>query len=137
MKHTLSPGEVADRLYADKSGGWSYEGAKVLADYLCNEDDEDREFNVVDIRCEFSEYDSLVDLVKDIGGPEWYDLVGLDVEIDEDDPDTLDAVRVMSDQVADMVENYPDEVDDTIRSWLNKEGRFFIEFHSGVIYRTC
>lgn len=34
MKETLNTYEIADRLFRDENAGWSYNGAKALAEYL-------------------------------------------------------------------------------------------------------
>jgi hypothetical protein len=61
MKVTLSTSGIQDRLYADKSAGWSWAGARALAEYLEElEDDtgEEMEFDGVAIRGDFDEYES-------------------------------------------------------------------------------
>lgn len=61
MKTTLTEWQVADALKSDEYARWSYEGAKALAEYLCEIDEqsgEDTELDVVAIRCDFSEYKS-------------------------------------------------------------------------------
>jgi len=59
MKTTLTEWQVADELKRDECAGWSYEGAKALAAYLCQIDEdsgEDTELDLVCIRCDWSEY---------------------------------------------------------------------------------
>jgi hypothetical protein len=59
MKQTMTTSQIADALRADDNADWSYAGARALAEYLEQyEEDtgEDMEFDRVAIRCEFSEY---------------------------------------------------------------------------------
>lgn len=70
MKITLSVSAIADALRADTSANWSYAGAVALAEYLDEQDtqnEEDTEFDVVAIRCEFNEYSSALEAAKDQG----------------------------------------------------------------------
>ena len=62
MKDTLTTSQIADRLKADENAGWSYAGARALAEYLEQyEEDagEELELDVVAIRCDYSEYETL------------------------------------------------------------------------------
>ena len=68
MKNTLTTNQVADALYDDKNAGWTYAGAKALAEYLEElEDDmgEEMELDVVAVRCEFTEYESATEAAAD------------------------------------------------------------------------
>lgn len=59
MKQTMTTSQIADALRADDNAAWSYAGARALAEYL-EETEQDTvsemEFDRVAIRCEFSEY---------------------------------------------------------------------------------
>ena len=71
MKSTLSTYEIQDALLQDDYAAWSYNGAKALAEWLDNLDEEcgtETEFDRVSIRCEFSEYDSAMDAATQQGG---------------------------------------------------------------------
>lgn len=62
MKLDLSTGEAADILAKDNNANWSYSGAKALIEYLeeleeCQE--EPMDLDIVALRCEFSQHDSL------------------------------------------------------------------------------
>jgi len=62
MKKTLSTNEIANALRDDKNADWSWDGAKALAEYLEQleeETGEEMELDVIAIRCDFSEYESL------------------------------------------------------------------------------
>ena len=95
MKLQLSTSHAVDLLRRDEYAGWSYHGATALVEYLENLEDELGEeinFNVVDFRCEFSEYKSLCDwLTSYYGSPlkEALESAGIDHEDDEDDIDAL------------------------------------------------
>lgn len=59
---TLNTSNMADRLYRDDNAGWSYEGAKALAEYveqLAEDIGEPIEFDYVALRCEYTEYSDL------------------------------------------------------------------------------
>jgi hypothetical protein len=112
MKQTLTTSQAADILFADKNAGWSYAGARALAEYLeqLEEDTgEEMELDFVAVRCDFSEYPSLVDWARDyFGADKWK----RELDIDLDDLD--------------------DEVDEAIRSHIQDHGQL-IEFDGGVI----
>ena len=85
MKSTLSTYEIQDALLQDDNAAWSYNGAKALAEWLDNLDEEcgtETEFDRVAIRCEFSEYDSALDAAMEYHGFEY-------VESDDDNDDEL------------------------------------------------
>ena len=61
MKITLSTNQVQDALYADKNAGWSWKGARALAEELEALEEstgEEMELDVVAIRCDYTEYPS-------------------------------------------------------------------------------
>lgn len=64
MKIELSTYQAADLLRADTNANWSYNGALALVEYLedvAQDTETDINFNVVDIRCNYTEYKSLQD----------------------------------------------------------------------------
>jgi len=80
MKQTLNTNNMVDQLLDDDNANWSYNGAVALIEYLEELDLElemETEFNVVDIRCEYSEYKSLETWAKEY--------FGTDDEIEIDD----------------------------------------------------
>ena len=119
MKTTLNNSDIARALKSDENANWSWNGAKALAEYLEEYEEstgEEMELDVVAIRCEFSEYESLeswaidyfrnqADAVDKLGLT-----LGMDGSIDEDS----------------------DEIDDMIRSYIQDQGQL-IEFDGGVI----
>ena len=104
MKQTLTTGQAADLLVADKDAGWSYAGAFALVEYMESiEDDtgEEIEFDRVALRCDFSEYPNAREAAEEYG---W--------EPDED---------------ADS-----DDAEEEALEWLN-DRTTVIEFSGGVI----
>lgn len=90
MKETLSTSQVADRLRADENAGWTYHGAKALAEYLeqIEEDTgEEMELDVVAIRCDFAEYASAQEAASE------YDWEPDDDDEDEREEKALDYLR--------------------------------------------
>lgn len=68
MKITLNTNQIADMIRQDSPDSWSYNGAKALAEYMEEyeeESGEEVEFDAVEIRCGWSEYDSLIDFADD------------------------------------------------------------------------
>ena len=116
MKQTLTTHDIADALKRDENAGWSWEGAKALAEYLEQyEEDTGSEFelNVVDIRCDYSEYSDL----QDWAGSHYGTIAG-ECQAAKSfgwDEDTTD-----------------DEKDEAIREYINAHGQL-IEFNGGII----
>lgn len=62
MKKTLTTYDIADALYADENANWSRAGAFALAEWLEEMEEStgaETELDVVAIRCDFAEHDSL------------------------------------------------------------------------------
>lgn len=60
--------EMIQMLLNDQFANWSYEGAEALVEYLeqlSNDTGENIEFNVVELRCYYSEYSSWDELKAD------------------------------------------------------------------------
>tara|TARA_R110000765_G_scaffold209468_1_gene314637 strand:+ start:339 stop:635 length:297 start_codon:yes stop_codon:yes gene_type:complete len=68
MKQTITEGNFINEIVNDEYSGMSYDGAKALFSYL-EELEEDCgmviEFDKVAIRCEYSEYDSIEDVLSE------------------------------------------------------------------------
>lgn len=110
MKISLNSYEVADRLMEDQYAGWSRPGAQALAEYLEElEADmgEEMELDVCAIRCDFSEYESLVDWAEDYFS-DWKEELDIEEDMDED------------------------EINDIIREYIHNHG-ILIEFDGGII----
>lgn len=106
MKQTLTTHQIADALHSDEYAGWSWAGALALANYLEELEEstgEEMELDVVAIRCDFSEHESLQAWAVDHFGGEAYAL-----------------------------ERLPDLEDETISEYINDHGTL-IEFDGGVI----
>jgi len=91
MKNTMTTNEVARELLNDDNADWSYNGAVALAEYLESfEEDtgQEIEFDRVAIRCDFSEYETALECVRN------YDFEA-DPDDDEDDQEeaALDYLR--------------------------------------------
>ena len=109
---TLSTEHATDLLRADQNANWSHAGAVALIKYLEEweeETGEEIELDVVAIRCDFTQYDSLQDWADEhfgSGGPEetfgWTD------------------------------ESTDEDKDDAVREYIQDRGQL-IEFDGGVI----
>jgi hypothetical protein len=114
MKLELTTYDIADRLLADEGASWSRAGAFALAEWLEDTEEdtgEETTLDVVAIRCDFSEYGSLIEWASDyFGGPgDWQEPLGVDgVDLSQED------------------------AEDAIRDYINDNG-FLIEFDGGVI----
>jgi hypothetical protein len=88
MKETLNTSEIADRLFRDENAGFTYAGARALAEYLDTDENADAEFDRVSIRCDFAEYSSLTDWAENyFVGDNWRDCLNCEYDADAD---TLD-----------------------------------------------
>jgi hypothetical protein len=62
MKLELTTSHAADLLFADKNANWTYAGARVLVEHLEQLEESaevEIELDIVAIRCEYSQYESL------------------------------------------------------------------------------
>jgi hypothetical protein len=119
MKTTLNTSDIARALKSDENAAWTWNGAKALAEYLEQleeETGEEMELDVCAVRCDFSEYANLMEwgmyYFKDqIDGASQLNLtIGTDGSLEEED----------------------EEIDDSIRSHIRDKGTL-IEFDGGVI----
>jgi phosphosulfolactate synthase (CoM biosynthesis protein A) len=112
MKMTLNTYQIADELKKDTCARWSYNGSLALAEYLEEYEEsagEEIELDTCAIRCDFSEYSSLLDWAHD-----YFSNALEELGFDETE------------------ENDEDEVDEKIRSYIQDHGQL-IEFDGGVI----
>ena len=109
MKITLTTHDAVRRLMADTDANWSYNGAMALVEHIeeGEEDGKEIEFDRCEIRCDWSEYESLVEFAKDRISDYKSEL-----SIDDD----------MSD----------DDIDNVIREYVQYHGEL-IEFDGGII----
>jgi hypothetical protein len=112
MKTTLSTTQAAQMLANDKNSSFSRDGAFALVEYIeqfeqgCGET---IEFDVVAIRCDYSEHESLQEWAHDHFSNAWQEL-GFDEEEEIDD----------------------DAFDSAIREYIQYRGQL-IEFEGGII----
>ena len=114
MKTTLSTTQAAQELLSDKNASWSYAGAHALVEYLQELEEDTKtefEFDRVSIRCEFSEYEDLIEWSDAYFGSHEKTLEDLGL-----DPDDFEV----------------DEVIEKIRDFIENRG-VLIEHASGVI----
>jgi hypothetical protein len=114
MKTTLSTSQAADLLKADSNASWSRAGAYALVEHLEEIEDEcgeEIEFDVVSIRCDFSEYGSALEAALDQGFDPSVDLDGSGEEND-------------------------DEKEENALVWLKYQTTQVIEFEGGIIVRN-
>ena len=116
MKKTLTTYDIAHELMQDDNANWSRAGAFALAEYFEQyEDDcgEEIELDVVAIRCDFYQYDSLQEWIADYYSEPLEDAIksaGIDLDGDEEE----------------------DDINGLIRSHIEDHGQL-IEFDGGII----
>ena len=121
MKKTMTTYDIAHELTDDKNANWSRAGAFALAEYLeeCEEETgEEMELDIVAVRCDFSEYDSLLAFAE-----------GYFADYKQA-ADALDLNIAMS---GDEFEEDQDHIEDAITEFINQQGGQVIEFDGGVI----
>jgi hypothetical protein len=72
MYHNLSSNEVAMMLQTDENADWSWSGAMALASYLEDLGDSagvEIEFDLIGIRCDYSEYESILEAAENFNIP--------------------------------------------------------------------
>ena len=110
MKNTLNTSDIVNALLADNcTAQWSYKAAKALAEYLEEYETEcgiEMELDVVAIRCEFDEHESLT---------EWAEMYFTDDQLLE----FLDGEEL-------------EDAEDKLRDYILDHGNF-IEFTGGII----
>lgn len=116
MKKTLTTHEAADYLMADTNANWSAAGAFALVEYLEEMEegcDMAIEFDVVAIRCDYSEYSSLIEWAREYFA-DWTTEFSTGPEDDE------------------SADEYGERVDDEIREYIQDFGQL-VEFDGGII----
>lgn len=110
MKQTLSTSHAASLLAQDTNANWSYAGATALVEYLEEYEEstgEEMEFDVVAIRCDWSEHDSLQGWAND-----YFNAPADDLGWDQD--------------------THNDDKNESIRNYIQDNGHL-IEFNGGII----
>lgn len=113
MKRTLNTYEIADALYHDENANWSRNGAKALAEHLEQYEEDtgtELELDVVAIRCDMAEYESLREWAEDYFGANMPYMQAIGINADADD----------------------EQADEAIREYIRDNGTL-IEFDGGVI----
>ena len=113
MKQTLNTYEVAMILVRDEYANWSYDGAEALIEWIEECEGEDTELDPVNLRCEFSEYDSLIEWA----GCRW---------------GTVNKVCQASKHFGWDTETDEEEKEESIREHIEDHG-ILIEFEGGII----
>ena len=114
MKITINTSDIARALKSDENANWSWNGAKALAEYLEEleeETGEEMELDVCAIRCDFSEYESALEVAREHGN-DWSPEMFNDDGIENAD--------------------FDDELEAYCLEWL-KDRTQVIEFDGGVI----
>ena len=109
MKTTLNTHDITDALTNDENAAWSYNGAKALAEYLEQYEEDcgiELELDVVALRCEFTECSDVFEW-----GKSYF---------------TNNQFRALFDDVD------GDDLDDAIMLYIQERGQL-IEFEGGVI----
>lgn len=113
MKTTLTTTEAIDILRSDEFANWSYNGARALVEWLERYEDEtgcEFDFCRVTLRCDFSEYRSLIEWATNhFGSGNWQATVDCEDYVIEDE-----------------------ERDSRLREYIQERGQL-IEFDGGVI----
>lgn len=119
MKITLNTNQIADMIRKDSPDSWSYNGARALAEYMEEFEEqsgEEIEFDAVEIRCGWSEYESFEEWGSDYFNSHADALYDLGLSIGEDG----------------KAEQTEEEIDESIRSFIQDRGHL-IEFDGGII----
>ena len=117
MKQTLTTYDIADALCNDENANWSRAGACALAEYLDENIPEDAELDRVEIRCDWSEYDSLLAFAEDYFS---------------DNKQAADALGLNVAMSGDEFEESEEDAEEAVREYIEREG-MLIEFDGGVI----
>ncbi len=117
MKMNLTKYDIANALRADDDANWSANGALALASFLDENSPDDAVLSVTDIRCEWSEYESLTHWAEDC------------FRDHEDAAEKLGLNLVMS---RDEFEEEEWEVENAVRDYIEDHGTL-IEFEGGII----
>ena len=127
MKTTLNTNDIANALLNDDNAEWSYNGAKALAEYLEQYEEDcgiELELDVVALRCNYSEYTSLIDWTE-----EHFANFREEFGIDYINPMTGES----EDQsVQDCDGYFHDKTLDSIGEYIRDRGQL-IEFDGGII----
>ena len=114
----MTTSDIAHELIDDENANWSRAGAYALAEYLDKNMPEDAEFDHVAIRCDFSEYKSLLTFADEYFGG--------------DNRQAADALGLEIAMSGDEFEEEEWEVENAVRDYIEGHGTL-IEFEGGII----
>lgn len=127
MIETLSKYQIVNALTQDEDAGWSYQGAVALTEYLLELEEsigEQIELDPIAWRCEYSEYESVIDWAE-----QYFTNYREEFGIEYENPMTGET----EDQsVTDCDGNLHDEVIDSIEDYI-RDNSTLIEFEGGII----
>ena len=134
MKTTLSTHQIADALIQDDNANWSRSGSLALAEYL--EEWEtiggtEQELDVVAIRCEFSEHDSVLQWAEDYFSADQLTKQFNFFDDEQDRAQRLEDSGEFAD-ASQIREGIEEDVDQEIRNYIQDNGQL-IEFDGGII----
>lgn len=112
MKITLNTYEAANMLLDDDNANWSSAGSLAMVRYLEDLEDElgeEMEFDVIAIRCDYSEYESLIEWAEGYFGSNQSTLENIGWDGED-----------------------PGDIDDLIRSHILDHGQL-VEFPGGIV----
>ena len=96
MKTTLNTYDITNALLKDENASWSYNGAKELADYLEQYEEDcgiELELDVVALRCEYSEWDNLEEWGRSYFTDDQFESLFKDLEGDDLDEEIAQYVE--------------------------------------------
>ena len=127
MIETLTETQVIQALRQDDYANWSYKGAKALTEYLFELEEElgeQIELDPIGWRCEYSEYESLIDWAE-----QYFMNYREEFGIEYENPMTGETEEQ---SVTDCDGNLHDEVIDSIEDYI-RDNSTLIEFDGGII----
>jgi hypothetical protein len=127
MIETLSKYQMVNALTQDENANWSYKGACALIDYLIELEEgigQQMEFDPVGLRCDYSEYDSLIEWA-DQHFANYREEFGIEYE----NPMTAETEEQ---SVTDCDGHLHDEVFKEIEDYIQNNSTL-IEFEAGII----
>jgi hypothetical protein len=134
MKTTLSTYQIADALWTDENAAWSRSGSLALAEYLeqYEEDSEtELELDVVAIRCDYSEHDSVLQWAEDYFSADQLTKQFNFFDDEQDRAQRLEDSGEFAD-ASQIREGIEEDVDQEIRNYIQDRGQL-IEFDGGII----
>ena len=127
MKNTLNTYEITDALLQDENAAWSYTGARALAEYLEDYEEDcgiELELDVIALRCAYSEHDGLIEWAD-----EYFANYREDFGIEYINPMNAESD---AQSVVDCDGNFHETVLNSIEDYIRDNGAL-IEFEGGII----